>query len=147
MEVFLGAVFGALLSWFVIYTAVRGAIGDLRPEPPTFRLTWVDQGESGELTLENAGRAPVFEVVVRTLEAPGASGEPLMAALLLHPGERLRVAMDGVALGDGEKADAHERVVLLAVRHRLTLVPQGAEIRTTVPVRIPVAGTVARTFA
>lgn len=147
MEALVGAVFGALLAWFVIYTAVRGAIGDLRPEAPTFRLTWVDLGEAGELALENAGRAPVFNVVVRTLGAPGASGEPLMEALLLHPGERLRVAMDRVALGEGEQADTHERVVLLAVRHRSRFGHLGAEIRTSVPVRIPVAGAVPRTFA
>jgi hypothetical protein len=147
MEVFIGAVLGALVTWFVVYTAVRGAIGGLLPEPPAFRLTWLDRGESGELTLENAGRAPVFEVVVRALATSGAPNEPLMAALLLHPGERLRVAMDAAALGDGERADAHERVVVLAARHRSTLVPQGAEIRTTVPVRMPVVGTAPRTFA
>lgn len=146
MEPLLGAALGGLVAWFVIYTAVRGAIGDMRPAAPPFRLTWADLGEGGELTLENAGRAPVCNVVVRRHGAPGASGTPLMEALLLHPGERLRVAVDRVALGEGERADAHERVVLLAVRHRLTLAPHGAEIRTLVPVRIPIAGAVPRTF-
>jgi len=147
MEVLVGAALGAVLLWFVIYTAVRGAIGDMRPDAPPFRLTWADLGEGGELTLENTGRAPVFNVVVRTLGAPGASGDPLIEALLLHPGERLRVAMDRVALGDGEQADAHEHVVLLAVRHRSRFGHLGAEMRTSVPVRIPVAGAVPRTFA
>ena len=147
MEALVGAVLGAVLLWFVIYTAVRGAIGDVRPEAPAFRLTWADVGESGELTLENAGRAPVFDVVVRIPAAPDASGAPLMEALLLHPGERLRVAMDRVALGDGEQADAHERVARLPVRHRSRFGHLGAEIRTSVPVRVPVAGVVPRTFA
>ena len=147
MEALVGVVLGAVVTWFVIYTAVRGAIGDVRPEAPPFRLTWADLGEGGELTLENAGRAPVFDVIVRTLGASDVAGAPLMEALLLHPDERLRVAMDGRALGDGEQADAHERVVLLAVRHRSRFGHLGAEIRTTVPVRIPVAGTAPRTFA
>jgi hypothetical protein len=147
MEPLAVVLLSAFLLWLVIYTAVRGAIGDLRPEAPTFRLTWVDRGESGELTLENVGRAPMFDVVVRTVAAQDVSGEPLMEALLLHPGERLRVATAAVTLGESELADRHERVILFAVRHRRTLVPQGAEIRTTVPVRIPVAGTVPRSFA
>jgi hypothetical protein len=147
MEVFVGAVFGALLTWFVIYTAVRGAIGDLRPEAPAFRLTWADRGEGGELMLENAGRAPVFDVVVRGPGETAAQGAPLMEALLLHPGERLRVSLDRDALGDGEQADAHERVALLTVRHRSRLGHLGVENRTSVPVRIPVAGAVPRSFA
>jgi hypothetical protein len=147
METLVGAALGAFVLWFVIYTAVRGAIGDLRPEAPAFRLTWADLEEGGELTLENVGRTPVFDVIARSPGAPGASGAPLMEALLLHPGERLRVPMDRVALGEGERADACERVVHLAVRHRPTLVPQGPEIRAAVPVRIPVAGAVPRTFA
>ena len=147
MEALVGAALGALLLWFVVYTAVRGAIGDMQPALPPFRLTWAGLGESGELTLENAGRAPVFNVVVRTLGAPGAPGEPLMEALLLHLGERLRTAMDRAALGDGEQADAHERVVLLTVCHRSRFGHLGAEIRTSVPVRIPVAGAVPRMFA
>ncbi len=144
METLVGAALGAFVLWFVIYTAVRGAIGDLRPEAPAFRLTWADLEEGGELTLENVGRTPVFDVIARS---PGAPGAPLMETLLLHPGERLRVPMDRVALGEGERADACERVVHLAVRHRPTLVPQGPEIRAAVPVRIPVAGAVPRTFA
>jgi hypothetical protein len=143
MEILGGTVLGSLLLWFVVYTAVRGAIGDLRPAAPAFRLTWAGGNERGELHVENAGRAPVFDVVV---QGPGASPAPLTRALLLHPGERLRVAVGKDELGEGERVDAHERVVHLALRHRLTLVPLGAEIKSLVPVRIPVAGTVPRTF-
>jgi hypothetical protein len=147
MEALLGAALGALVAWLVVYTAVRGAIGDMRPAPPPFCLTWASLGERGELTLENVGRAPACDVVVRR---PGTSRDadaPLMEALLLHPGERLRVAVDRATLGEGDRADAHECVVHLDVRHRRTLVPQGAEIRTSVPVRIPVAGATLRAYS
>lgn len=147
MEALVGAALGALLLWFVVYTAVRGAVGDLRPQPPAFQLTWADLAEGGELTLENVGRAPVFDVIVRGPLAPAPSGSPLMEVLLLHPGERLRAAMDRATLGDGQRANAHETVVHLTVRHRSTLMPQGAEIRTFVPVRVPVAGAVPRILA
>ena len=144
MEIVAGALLSGGLLWFVVYTAVRGAIGDLRPEGPVFRLTWSDVDEHAELKVQNAGRTPVFDVVV---SGPGPSGAPLTEALLLHPGECLRVAVTDGALGEGERADGHERVVHLAVRHRATLLPLGAEIRTTVPVRIPIAGMARRAFA
>lgn len=137
MEILAGIAISAIVSWFVVYGAVRAAIGDTLMRRPRFRLLWIDRGEdAGSLELEHLGHEPVFGVTVAVPAGDAPVTHPLLEAPMLQPAERMRADVDRDALPPGAADRSAPRVVMLAVRYRPTFEARERQRVELVPVLV-----------